>query len=185
MAKTIELVGDLPKYMRDRVRAPCVTNGAIDTSSLTIPPFAGLDSLLSGQPDLYTQLIKACLAIEPQNRANAEALLQHPLFTYQDHEYPSETIAEIHQNLVMNNQSTAVRYQVLLFNVIQLFKDKDVLNFTKKKYKIFILLKLRRYRFCWHKRPPWNKRPPKTVIFQRGEYTKPMRFGISFITSRN
>ena len=24
--------------------------------------------------------------------------------------------------------------------------------------------------------PPWNKRPPKTVIFQRGEYTKPMSF---------
>ena len=26
------------------------------------------------------------------------------------------------------------------------------------------------------KRPPRNKRPPKTVIFQRGEYTKPMGF---------
>ena len=28
-------------------------------------------------------------------------------------------------------------------------------------------------RICQNKRPPRNKRPPKTVIFQRGEYTKP------------
>ena len=28
-----------------------------------------------------------------------------------------------------------------------------------------------------NKRPPQNNRPPKTVIFQRGEYTKPMVLG--------
>ena len=32
------------------------------------------------------------------------------------------------------------------------------------------------HRICRTKRPPRNKRPPKTVIFQRGEYTKPMSF---------
>ena len=32
------------------------------------------------------------------------------------------------------------------------------------------------YRICRNKRPPRNKRPSKTVIFQRGEYTKPMDF---------
>ena len=33
-----------------------------------------------------------------------------------------------------------------------------------------------RYRVYRNKRPPQNKRPPKTVILQRGEYTKPMGF---------
>ena len=33
-----------------------------------------------------------------------------------------------------------------------------------------------RYRICRNKRPLRYKRPPKTVIFQRGEYTKPMAF---------
>ena len=33
------------------------------------------------------------------------------------------------------------------------------------------------HRKCRYKRLPQNKRPPKTVIFQRGEYTKPMEFG--------
>ena len=33
------------------------------------------------------------------------------------------------------------------------------------------------YRICRNIRPPRNKRPPKTVIFQRGEYTKPMGLG--------
>ena len=32
------------------------------------------------------------------------------------------------------------------------------------------------YRICRNKRPLRNKRPPKTVIFQRGEYMKPMGF---------
>ena len=32
------------------------------------------------------------------------------------------------------------------------------------------------YRICRNKCPPRIKRPPKTVIFQRGEYTKPMGF---------
>ena len=32
------------------------------------------------------------------------------------------------------------------------------------------------HRICRNKRPPRNKRSPKTVIFQRGEYTKPMAF---------
>ena len=32
------------------------------------------------------------------------------------------------------------------------------------------------YRICRNKRPPRNKYPPNTVIFQRGEYTKPMGF---------
>ena len=32
------------------------------------------------------------------------------------------------------------------------------------------------YRIYPNKRPPRNKRPPKTVIFQRGEYTKPKGF---------
>ena len=33
-----------------------------------------------------------------------------------------------------------------------------------------------KYRVCRDKRPPRYKRPPKTVIFQRGDYTKPMAF---------
>ena len=32
------------------------------------------------------------------------------------------------------------------------------------------------HRICRNKRSNRNKRPPKTVIFQRGEYTKPMGF---------
>ena len=32
------------------------------------------------------------------------------------------------------------------------------------------------YCLCRNKRPSHNKHPPKTVIFQRGEYTKPMGF---------
>ena len=31
-------------------------------------------------------------------------------------------------------------------------------------------------RICRNKRPSRNKRPPKTVIFQRGEYTEPTGF---------
>ena len=30
--------------------------------------------------------------------------------------------------------------------------------------------------FAEIQRPPRNKRPPKTVVFQRGEYMKPMGF---------
>ena len=33
-----------------------------------------------------------------------------------------------------------------------------------------------KYRISRNKCPPRNKRPPKTVIFQRGEYIKPMGF---------
>ena len=39
---------------------------------------------------------------------------------------------------------------------------------------------LNAYRICRNKRPSRNKRPPKTVIFQRGEYTKPMGFDGDF-----
>ena len=46
------------------------------------------------------------------------------------------------------------------------FPDPFVTRKTRKKYRI-----------CQNKRPPRNKRPPKTVIFQReGEYIKPMGF---------
>ena len=37
-----------------------------------------------------------------------------------------------------------------------------------------------KYRIFQNKPSPQNKRPPKTVIFQRGEYTKPMGFDAGF-----
>ena len=41
---------------------------------------------------------------------------------------------------------------------------------------VFLSLKKNEYRVCRNKRSPWNKCPPKRVIFQRGEYMKPMGF---------
>ena len=49
----------------------------------------------------------------------------------------------------------------------QILKTKTNYKKVTKKYN---------HRICRNKRPPRNNRPPKTVIFQRGEYTKPMAF---------
>ena len=47
-----------------------------------------------------------------------------------------------------------------------------------EQWRIFSSTQMHIYKYpiCRNKRPPRNKRSPKTVIFQRGEYIKPMNF---------
>ncbi|OQV19449.1 Cyclin-dependent kinase-like 2 [Hypsibius exemplaris] len=112
IVKTIELVGDFPPHMLSRTRRKDLPTAVKNP----IPLFAGLDTLLTGQPDLYVSLIKFCLIPDPQKRPGADALLLHSLFNHNDQYYPSDTIAEIRQNLVMCSRNTAARFQSFLHN---------------------------------------------------------------------
>ena len=66
-------------------------------------------------------------------------------------------------------------YNVLLWSVVNDMQVTSVLHITEP-YILLIYNYNMEYRICRNKRPPQNRRPPKTVIFQRGKYTKPMGF---------
>ena len=72
----------------------------------------------------------------------------------------------LQNSLIMNTDTTLAR---LIFAAIELLLNP-------LDYECTCSLMLFQYRICRNKRPPRNRHPPKTVIFQRGEYTKPMAF---------